>query len=189
MLVVCTQSGEAAPNRKKAVYATLHAADTNGEPSVTVKFTRLDLHERLGHLMYDTIEKIADTERSGIELIDRKRPSCLTCAQGKQTKHSESKKDSGAHSPIDRIGGFICSHFNGPMTPTDRCGNRYMINFVDHSSDYCRVFVARKKDLAARKFEHFLVFSSARLIARCASSEGTAGLNIETSTCFARRLG
>lgn len=33
-----------------------------------------------------------------------------------------------------------------------------MINFVDHASDYCRVFVARKKDQAAKIFEHFLAF-------------------------------
>ena len=44
------------------------------------------------------------------------------------------------------------------MTPKDRSKNRYMINFVDHKSNYCRVFLARTKDAAVKKFEHFLVF-------------------------------
>lgn len=34
-----------------------------------------------------------------------------------------------------------------------------MINKVDHASNYCRVFVARMKDLAAQMFEYFLTFS------------------------------
>lgn len=41
--------------------------------------------------------------------------------------------------PIDRIGGVICSELKGPMTQTDRLGNRYLVNFVDHKSNYCRV--------------------------------------------------
>ncbi|KAE9066566.1 hypothetical protein PF010_g27809 [Phytophthora fragariae] len=44
------------------------------------------------------------------------------------------------------------------MTPKDRLGNRYMINFVDFKSNYCRVFLARTKDAAAKHFEHFLVY-------------------------------
>ena len=64
-----------------------------------------------------------------------------------------------------------------------------MINLVDHASNFCRVFVARKKDLAAKMFEHFRLSSSAHLIARCTSSERTAVMNIETLSCFARQLG
>ncbi|CAI5739085.1 unnamed protein product [Peronospora destructor] len=41
-------------------------------------------------------------------------------------------------------------------------GNRYLVNFVDHKSNYCRVFLARTKDQAAKKFEHFLAFFEKR---------------------------
>jgi hypothetical protein len=41
---------------------------------------------------------------------------------------------------------------------TPRYRNRYMINFIDHKSNYCRVFLARTKDAAAKLFEHFLVY-------------------------------
>ena len=45
----------------------------------------------------------------------------------------------------------------GPMTPRDRLGNRYLMNFIDHRSNYCRIFLAKSKDVAALKFKHFLV--------------------------------
>ena len=66
--------------------------------------------------------------------------------------------DSGDSSPIDRVGGVICSDIKGPMTPIYRLQNRYMKNYVDHKSNYWRVFLARKKDAAANAFEHFMVF-------------------------------
>ena len=43
------------------------------------------------------------------------------------------------------------------MTPQDRLGNRYLVNFIVHKSNYCRVFLARTKDAAATHFEPFLV--------------------------------
>ena len=44
------------------------------------------------------------------------------------------------------------------MTPKDRNGNRYMVNFIDHKTNYCRIFLAKKKDQAAKKFEHFVSY-------------------------------
>jgi hypothetical protein len=69
---------------------------------------------------------------SGIKLTDKDRPNCMTCAEGKQTKNRQSKKDSGENSPIDRVGGVICSDLKGPITPVDREKNRYFVNFIDH---------------------------------------------------------
>jgi hypothetical protein len=80
----------------------------------------------------------------------------MTCAEGKHTKSKQSKKDSGEHSPIDRLGGVICSDLKGPITPVDREKNRYLVNFVDHKTNYCRIFLAKTKDEAARKFLNFV---------------------------------
>ena len=44
-----------------------------------------------------------------------------------------------------------------PVTPQDRLGNRYLINFIDHRSNYCRVFLAKTKGAAAMHFKNFLV--------------------------------
>uniref|UniRef100_A0AAV1VBX8 Integrase catalytic domain-containing protein n=1 Tax=Peronospora matthiolae TaxID=2874970 RepID=A0AAV1VBX8_9STRA len=120
--------------------------------------TLMHFHERLGHIALDTIERMAQDPASGIELTDRKRLTCITCAEAKQTRNAQSRKDSGRHSPIDRIGGVICSDLKGPMTPADRLKNRYMVNFIDHYSNYCRVFLAPTRDKAAKKFEHFLAW-------------------------------
>ncbi|OWZ08670.1 hypothetical protein PHMEG_00018746 [Phytophthora megakarya] len=150
--VTCSSDSD---RRSRAVYVALaEAHNTNAERDV-VEYTLMQLHKRLGHIMLDTVEKVADAPGSGIQLTDRVRINCLTCAKGKQSRNVQSKKDTDKHSPIDRIGGVVCSDLKGPMTLKNRCGNRYMVNFVDHYSNYCRVFVAKKKDQAAKKFEAF----------------------------------
>ncbi len=52
-------------------------------------------------------------------------------------------------------GGVICSDLKGPRQPVDRMGNRYMINFIDHHTNYCKIFLAKTKVQAAKYFEHF----------------------------------
>ncbi|KAG6587181.1 Integrase catalytic core protein [Phytophthora cinnamomi] len=57
--------------------------------------TLLDFHKRLGHLNYDSVERLARDPSSGIALTDHKPVNCLTCAEGKQSKGRQSQKDSG----------------------------------------------------------------------------------------------
>ena len=71
--------------------------------------------------------------------------------------------DKFSHRPNWRV---ICSDLKDPMTPRDRLGNRYMINFVDHKSNYVKIFLARTKDQAAKSFENFLVFFEKRFNCR-----------------------
>ena len=118
--------------------------------------TLFNWHKRLGHQSYEAIEVLASKPGSGIKLTDTKKPHCLTCSEGKQTKNRQSKKDTGENSPIDRIGGVICSDLKGPITPADREKNRYLVNFIDHKTNYCRIFLAKTKDEAAKKFMHFV---------------------------------
>uniref|UniRef100_A0AAV1TI68 Uncharacterized protein n=1 Tax=Peronospora matthiolae TaxID=2874970 RepID=A0AAV1TI68_9STRA len=140
-----------------AIMAALeaHATETNADEPHEASL--LHWHQRLGHLAFDTIERMARDPASGIRLSNNKRMACVSCLEGKQTRNAQSQQDSGKHSPIDRIGGVICSDLKGPMTPRDRLGNRYLVNFVDHKSNNCRVFLAPTKDAAARQFEAFLV--------------------------------
>ena len=113
---------------------------------------------RLRHMEYDTVERMSRDPESRITLTDRARPTCISCAQGKEKKNSQSRKDTGANSPVECIGGVISSDLKVPMTPEDRIGNRYLVSFVDHKSSYFRVLLAPTKDKAAKKFEHFLEF-------------------------------
>jgi hypothetical protein len=119
-------------------------------------------HLRLGHLAYDTIEKIARDPASGIRLTDMERVVCVACAKGKQRRNTQSRRDTGANAPIDRVGGVICSDIKGSITPRDWRGNRYLINFIDFKTNYYRVFLAKTKDSATKKFEHFLVYFEKR---------------------------
>ena len=98
--------------------------------------------------------------------MDRSRPTCLPCAQGKRCKNNQSKKDTGRNAPIHKLGGVIGSDIKGPMTPKDRRGNRYMINFNDYSTNYVRVFVAKNKVEATKNFEHFLIYFEMRFNCR-----------------------
>ena len=52
------------------------------------------------------------------------------------------------------------------MTPKNRMDNRYLANYVDHKSNYCRVFLVRTKDQAAKRFNHFLTFFEKRFDCR-----------------------
>ena len=115
----------------------------------------MQFHCRLGHPCLDTIVEMVNDPGSDIRLTDTRRVKCLACAQGKQIKEAQPRKDTGANSPIDVIGGVICSDLKGPMTPRDRLRNRYLVNFIDHRSNYCRIFLAKSKDASALKFKHF----------------------------------
>ncbi|KAE9058043.1 hypothetical protein PF007_g31436 [Phytophthora fragariae] len=151
--------------RVNAVTKAVKAASESLADAVT-ESTLLKLHKRLGHIAYDTVERMADTPGSGIRLTSRERPNCLTCAHGKQSKNNQSKKDTGANAPIDKIGGVIGSDIKGPMTPRDRRGNKYLINFIDYSTNYVRVFLAKNKADATKEFEHFLVYFEKRFNCR-----------------------
>jgi len=158
VLVVHTTTQESGRSAGDVLMAALAETQEGVGPDVQVGTTLMQFHRRLGHLNYDTIVKIAKDPASGIALTDHKRDNSLTCAQGKQTKNAQSRKDTGANSPIDVIGGVICSDLKGPVTPKDRLGNRYMVNFIDYRSNHCRIFLAKTKDVATLKFKHFLAF-------------------------------
>jgi hypothetical protein len=147
--------------------------------------TLYNWHTRFGHQSYDAIEALAAKPGSGIKLTDRLRPNCMICAKGKQTKNRQPKKENGTNLPIHRVGGVICSDLKGPITPVDREHNRYLINFVDHHTNYCRIFLAKTKDDAAKKFLNFVGrFEKDVLIAesKCYEPTGVANMRMSISS-------
>ena len=189
VLVIRTVPAKIDPNEMSAfvcaAVATATAPATDAQQDEAQHGTLMHFHARFGHLAYDTIERIARNPESGIVLTDNVRKNCLTCAEGKQTK-----KDTGDNSPIDRIGGVICSDLKGPMTPLDRQLNRYLVNFVDHKTNYCRMFLAKTKNAAAKQFEHFLVFFEKRFDCRVhvlrTDGGGGGGTRLSTFSASAR---
>ncbi|CAI5726216.1 unnamed protein product [Hyaloperonospora brassicae] len=171
------------------IMAAIHEKAADEMTSATHRGSLLYFHQRLGHLSYDAIEKIARNPSSGIELTDHKRMTCITCAQSKQTKNKQNQKDSGQNAPIDCIGGVICSDLKGPLTPADRLGNRYLIDFIDYKTNYCRVFLAQTKDAAAKKFEHFLVLFERRFECRIAVLRTDGGGEYQNVDLFCKSTG
>ena len=107
--------------------------------------TLMHFHRRLAHLNHDTILRMAKDLASGIQLTDETGANCRDCAQGKQTKSQQSRKDTGKNATIDVIEGVICSDLKDPMTSCDRWENLYIINFVDHRTNYYRFFWRKAK--------------------------------------------
>ena len=107
--------------------------------------TLLEFHQQLGHLTYDPVVRIADSAGSEIRLKYQSRPTCLPWEQVKQSKNNRSKIDTGRNEPIDKLDGVIGCDIKRPMTPKDRRGNRYLFSFVNYSTNYVRVSVAKNK--------------------------------------------
>jgi hypothetical protein len=75
----------------------------------------------------------------------------MTRAKGKQNKNRPSNKDTSRKSLVDRVSGVICSDLKGPITPVDGENNRYQVNFIDHHTNYCRIFLAKTKNEIIKK--------------------------------------
>lgn len=86
---------------------------------------------------------------SNILLTDELRLNCLAREQEKQMRNKKSKRNTGENSPVDVDEGVKCSDFKGPIAPRDRLRNCYMVNFIDHRTNYCSVNIAKTKDVAA----------------------------------------
>ena len=123
---------------------------------------------------------------SGILLTDQTRVNCSTYAQGKQSIIRQSTGDTGANSPIDRIGGIIFSDLKGPMTPRNRLGNNYMINFVDHKINHVKVSFARPKIKRTYYSKIFWFSSRSGLVVEFTSFVQTLVVNTRISTCFVK---
>lgn len=123
--------------------------------------TLMQFHTRLGYIAFNSIERMAKEPDSDIKITCHKRSQCVICSQGKCTLNAQPKKDSGQHSPIDRIGGVICSDLKGPITPQDKYRDKYLVTFIDYKSNYVRVFAATQKNRAAAEFRDFLTWFEA----------------------------
>ena len=44
------------------------------------------------------------------------------------------------------------------MTPRDSLVDLFLVHFIDHRTNYCRVFLEMSKNTAAQKFKHIMFF-------------------------------
>jgi hypothetical protein len=145
--------------------------------SVLAEQEHTDVHEDSLYQFHE----LASKPECGIKLIDHEMPHCIVCAEGKQTRNKQSQQDFGNNAPINRIGVAICSDLKGPITPAGRNDNRYMIKFIDYKTNCCRVFLAKTKDQAAKKFEHFLSWFERRFGCRIQVLRTDGGLEYKNA--------
>ena len=92
-----------------AIMAALEAqamdADADGEHEVSL----LHWNQRLVHISFNKIERMARDPATDIRQTSKKRMACVSCFKSKRMRNAQSQQDSGANSSIDRIGGVICS--------------------------------------------------------------------------------
>ena len=74
--------------------------------------------------------------------------------------------------------------------PRDRLGNKYVVNMLDHKSDYVRVFIAKTKDDAPKQFQTFLIYFGKRFDCKILVIRTDSGgeESMITSTCFASKV-
>lgn len=95
-------------------------------------------------------------------LTYKKRPACITCAQGKQTRNNQSPKDTVIYDPIDRVGALSVALSRAQsLQSTGFIIGTLLISWITKEK-YCRVFLAKTEDKATESFEKFLVYSENR---------------------------
>ncbi|KNZ55095.1 hypothetical protein VP01_276g15 [Puccinia sorghi] len=85
-----------------------------------------ELHKALGHVSYARLK-----QKLGVPLKNITR--CEACALGKITKASFKSKNQQASRPFDELHLVLI----GPISPTSREVNRYILTVVDSNTRYC----------------------------------------------------
>ena len=72
-----------------AIMAALEAHAVEMDAVEVQEGTLLHFHQRLSHLAFDTIERMARDPTSGIRLTSNKRMTCVSCLEGRQTRNAQ----------------------------------------------------------------------------------------------------
>ena len=103
-------------------------------------------HGRLGHVNYDTLRKLINSNHIPTFQIDAKH-KCETCVEAKLTQ-SYFQSVERHTKPLNLIHSDICDL---KLVQTRGC-NKYFISFVDDSTKYCYVYLLKSKDEMIEKF-------------------------------------
>ncbi|OQR85565.1 RNA-dependent DNA polymerase [Achlya hypogyna] len=122
--------------------------------------TLQEWHIRLGHINKQAILRMAEQAPSNQMQVTRAARDlaepCLDCAVGKQGRSKQPRTDTSTSAPTDEIGAVISSDCVGKLSPPDRFGNRYFVNYVDHGSGYTAVYPIKKKSHQERTAMAFI---------------------------------
>lgn len=112
-------------------------------------------HRRLGHINYDSLQRMKRGLVSGIEYVEppKSNDKCRICAIGKQTRLPFSKSGSRASDLLEVVHSDIC----GPMEEESLGGSRYYLSFTDDKSRRIFVYFLKEKsgECVFNAFEEF----------------------------------
>ena len=96
-------------------------------------------HGRLGHVNYDTLRRLLNSDHIPSFQIDSKH-KCEICVEAKLTRSSFQTIERNTE-PLELIHNDVC---NLKFVQT-RCDNKYFITFIDESTKYCYVYFSKVK--------------------------------------------
>lgn len=115
--------------------------------------TAMNWHRRLGHVNFQTLQKMKNNPIYGIayEDDDHEIKNCIVCAKGKRARTPFSKSGTTTKRVLDLV------HLNlaGPMENISYCGTRYMMIFEDDFSRMVFLYFLKHKSEAFEKFKEF----------------------------------
>ena len=112
------------------------------EPASIKKVTLMDLHERYGHISFDTLKSLPE----GQKYHGKTAPKCEACIAGKSTKppakpYKDGKKQlPRSERPLERLHADLI----GPFTK-EWLGKRYVLTAMDDYTRYCTAIPIKAK--------------------------------------------
>ena len=117
------------------------------------------LHRRLGHVSFDTIRSLVNTNAvTGLHIIDEGKPFfCSSCEYAKATRKIIRSERTAPQAPA--FGDEIHSDVWGPSPLESKGGRKYYISFTDDHSRYTHLALLRSKDEALGAYKTFATWA------------------------------
>ena len=116
-------------------------------------------HQRLGHLNYDSVDRLAKGEiatgmRSKQVTPEETVKVCEPCALGKMHRESFPKQSNTKSTKVLEL---IHTDLCGPMEIESMGGSKYFLTFTDDYSRYSEVYFLKSKDEVFGKFQEYVL--------------------------------
>ena len=136
-LKVCT-NGEALYEIEQDTHGTMWIRPDDNQPAQTIKkVTLMDLHERYGHISFDTLKSLPEAQK----YHKKPAPKCEACIAGKSTKPA-TKTCQGTRSEqsLERIHADLIGPFS-----KEWLGKKYVLTAMDDYTRYCTAIPIKAK--------------------------------------------
>ena len=115
------------------------------------KVTLMDLHERYGHISFDTLKSLPE----GQKYYGKTAPKCEACIAGKSTKPPARKAEKSTQvrskQPLERIHADLVGPFS-----KEWLGKKYVLTAMDDYSRYCTAIPIKAKSDTKRALREWI---------------------------------